>query len=262
MNASVFYPPASVILVSGPPRCGTSMLAGVLSGGAAHPLLPECQIITDLIRERFRSERETGAGKFSVFLQNSNFADEIYREAIDRILLEILAGSKSNSKFIVLKDPSLLFYVNVVNRFFSWPTKQICIIRDPRDSIASYMSVRMREGVRPGIGEAIDFVAPYYHAILESQQETRELFIVRYEDLVTKDPHVESQIVDHVGYKVDFRGYGGLSQDELDLSDPWCTPLYGSPISETSIKSYENVISPDEFYLLNDVFKKFIDFYY
>ena len=145
--------PPTVVMVAGPPRSGTTLLANLLSGSPAHPLLPECQIITGLIRERLRGEREQGEDRFRVFLHDRAFADSVYRNAIESILAEILARSDSSARFMVLKDPFLTFYLGVVDRLLSWPLRKVCIVRDPRDVIASYISVRVRAGITPPLCE-------------------------------------------------------------------------------------------------------------
>ena len=238
------------------------MLANLLSGERAHPLLPECQVITDLIRERLRSEQEVGAAKFTAFFQSGEFADGIFRNAIESILAEVLKSSDTNPEFLVLKDPSLLHYLGVIDRLLSWPMLKICIVRDPRDAIASYINVGIRNGCRPHIDEAIQFMAPYYPPLLAEQDRSGTTLTIRYEDLVRKDEATQLRLSEHMGYPVDLDSYRGMSAELLDTTDAWYTPLLGKGIDAANIRLFERVISPDEYYLINETFRDVLDTFY
>ena len=253
--------PVTVVVVAGPPRSGTTLLANLLSGSPAYPLLPECQIITGLIRERLRGEREQGEDRFRVFLHDRAFADGVYRTAIESILAELLNRSGSSARFMVLKDPFLVFHLNMINRLISWPLRKVCIVRDPRDTIASYISVRIRAGSRPPVRDAIDYFEPFFAETLRAQ-ETSDTLLVRYEDLVRKDRGAQKRLSDHVGYPIDLEGYSGLKPDEVNGEDPWNTPLYSAAISDSMIGSYQHVLSPEDFYLINDVFSDVLATFY
>ena len=219
-------------------------------------------MITDFIRERLRSEQEVGATKFRVFLQNQEFADSVYRTAIESILTEVLKSANPDAEFIVLKDPYLVHYLGVVERLLSWPIRKVCIVRDPRDAIASYINVGIRNGARPHIHEAIQFMAPFYPPVLAEQNGDGSTLTIRYEDLVLKDQATQRRLSEHVGYTVDLKSYGGMAAELLDTKDAWYTPLLGKGIDASSIRLFERVISWDEYHLINETFRDVLATFY
>lgn len=143
----------------------------------------------------------------------------------------------------------------------------VCIVRDPRDVIASLIRVGERmhaTGVVDAMGRVflsrdIDTMVAYFHSFYAPSAGCslpgfrQRCAFLRYEDLV-RDP---------AGMLPRLREFTGLSLADVDPSaDPmtarpehasdvpyeraWVTPLFGRGVNDSRIGGFREVLSPDE----------------
>ncbi|RYG95627.1 MAG: hypothetical protein EON58_13770 [Alphaproteobacteria bacterium] len=255
-------PPINLTYVFGPPRSGTTLLASALSHGPAHPYLPECTIITDLIRERIRLESDIEPNKFRAFLHDFDHADHIFSSSIEFILRGIVDHSAETYQHLVLKDPHLIFFVDDVDRLIKWSNKKICIIRDPRDAVSSYMEVMRRDGLIPDLQKSIIFLKPFFEAALALYLSPIRPVIVRYEDLVSFDAFVISELQNFFGYDLDLGSYTGVPKEALHLDSPWYTSTYEGPVITTRVGSHHSLLTADQIRCVEDNFADFLLTFY
>ena len=247
------------IFVGGSQRSGTNLLQTILcQDPKTNRMIHESQYLTQIMSVYSWSKariRENTADYFDDLTGLASF----HRDLIRRLLANVwqLHGKPEH---LVLKHPELTRFFPELFELLG-DCKFVCMIRDPRDTIASMLKVARRlhaENQNPGgfpgsdINALCQHYVSYYAPLLSSADPLfkKQVLFVRYEDLVgspeetlgslrlfTKlalkniDPHAEFDT-------------GTLDYENAsDQWRPWITEHYGQPITQSQVGSYQSVLS-------------------
>jgi protein-tyrosine sulfotransferase len=252
-----------LVLVGGSQRSGTTMLQLLLCANArTNTPLTEAVYLRNLVEVYRRAKSD--------FYTTSYYFDDVdeFRQFHARLVdlfLERTAARFPGIDTLVLKDPDLtrLF----PDLFELVPTSKFVIIfRDPRDVIASMITVGeklaeqnvesmfQRRDMRQLVNHYLSFYTPVVNNRNNSFRE--RAMVVRYEDLVgERNEEVIEGLKEFTGLKFDFGATEDLDDavrqklDELRSTDrfkPWLTALTGRGVSSDSVGRHEEILSEDE----------------
>lgn len=129
------------IFVVGPPRSGTTLINSLLTGGAIHPMLPECTYFTRIINLYNEIKLYPEQKRFAAYFGSEEFLGEIFQLLIRDLLANTRTKAGGKSDILVLKDPKLTLIMDAIVDLVDEPMKYVFCVRDPRDVVASYCAV-------------------------------------------------------------------------------------------------------------------------
>jgi hypothetical protein len=215
---------ATIIVIIGPPRGGTTMLHGMLCDRP----LPECSVVTLIIELYRRIVTFTDQAKSDAFFGSRAVARSMFQHLLQSILDRLEAYP------LILKDPMMALHLPYARELFPDKTKFIAIIRDPRDVVASLKRVRQRSASYHGIRRLCKEVVPFYDEIARG-----DLLTVKYEEVVQWEQETVSKIERFAGLTASSKGY----QIQTENSHPWFSPKYGKPVSDERVSSYSESLN-------------------
>lgn len=242
------------VLVIGAPRSGTTLVAGLLSADErVCPMLPECSYMTQAIEHYYNFLHFSDPQRFAVYATSEARLTEMYQGLITSMLQTVLEQFKEGGyQYLVLKDPELTIYVDLIPKFFGVESKTIQVVRDPRAVIASMMKVEKKKRRRIlkeiardwNVSNVIQFInsinqtiwmpgkfLKYYSAVHESRlKKESRMLTVSYEKLIGKDEAEFQRLENYLGIKVSRTGFGKVYVD-FDRSDPTFSRGYGQVIN-------------------------------
>lgn len=255
----------SNILVVGAPRSGTTLVAGLLSSGTeASPMLPECTILTQIIEHYHRVLNFSDSQRFSAYAIDEDKLAEHYRLMIDSMLATVRSHFQAiEYRYLILKDPELTHFVDLIPRFFGASSRIVCVVRDPRAVIASAVQVERKKMEaawdaierQPSVHGVCDLLPQllrerrisadyflYYWNIQQSKLLMNgKIHIVRYERIVSRDEQEFLRLEDFLGFSISREGFGKVHFD-WDRSDPTYVEGYGGAI-KASESDFRKVLS-------------------
>lgn len=217
-----------ITFVVGPPRSGTTLLAGLLCTANTYPLLPECSFLTNAIRQHTNIRLFSDQARREAYFRNEAALDALFGAFI-RGLVSNAIEPFPRRRHLVLKDPELTAFAQELPRFFTNPIRTICIVRDPRDVVTSLRRVAQQQSPNPTPEETVNAAFDYYfkvHQLAQSPDPRNRIMIVRYEDIATGHTETFAELDKFVGYSVSRTGFGEVAY-EFDRTDPTFSPLYG-----------------------------------
>ncbi|HEY0052162.1 MAG TPA: sulfotransferase, partial [Caulobacteraceae bacterium] len=203
--------------IAGPPRSGTTLLTGLLSASLGAPLMAECGALAEIIRHRLTAFALDGEHQVHAFAKTEADIDAAAACYIEGLLANRDPGP------LVLKSPDLCHLLPVLPRFFRRPMRTVCIVRDPRDVIASLMQVRERQGEARDLVDAADFLGGFYDDIdkaLADPHPRNPVHLIRYEDMAVRNGKALAGLSAFLGAKLKVRDYAGMPADALDPGNP------------------------------------------
>ncbi|MEW5904766.1 MAG: sulfotransferase [Pseudomonadota bacterium] len=242
------------VFVCGAPRTGTTLLLSLISTSqATNPLSAECDYFTSLVHPFI-----VGRNRFDLHT-NCYFATledfEHYHADIMRGVLKDMWQFLDRPAKLVLKDPGMTRYANIILKLLP-ESRMIISIRDPRDVIASRVSIEMRRlgSTDPhAIGaDFIDTICREYNAVHEyvlqlDEATLRRVKLVRYEQLVDGMPLAElSSFIGVDDLNVDKLWQRSLKLGERKSHSEWMSPLYGQKMSQESVGRHSSVLDAPE----------------
>jgi hypothetical protein len=215
---------------------------------ALTPMLPECTFITQLIRHYHEITNYSDEQRFSAYAINQDNLAKIFSKSINGMALTA-ASHFEDLEFIhlILKDPELTLYLDQIPTFFGTDCKIVCVIRDPREVIASLYKVHMDKKENVNKDDLIADVFNYYWFSHQSELTRRGVVhFVRFEKITKKDESEFAKLESYLGYNVGRKGFGKrfFALDEFGTKN---SEHYGKPISSEPSK---------EIHLLNHDFRK------
>ena len=216
----------------GAPRSGTTLLGSLLSeGDSCAPMLPECTFITQMIRHYHDIVHYADAQRFAAYAKKPEHLAQIYAAAIHKMTLTAASHFEQYQfQNLILKDPELTIYVDLIPTFFGTDSKVVCIVRDPRDVVASLYKVYQDKKERIDEDELIAQVFNYYWIVHQSQlAKIGSVYFVRFEKIVQKEESEFTQIEAYLGYAIGRKGFGKVFFD-FDRTDATHSENYGNPI--------------------------------
>jgi len=245
--------PFELTFCIGAPRSGTTLLSSLLSEGpTAFPMLPECTFITRVIQYYHDLVSFSDKARFQAYAVSNEHLATILEPSIEKFVLTAHSHFKNLShRNLILKDPDLSIYVDYISYFFENP-KVVCMIRDPRDVIASFLEVRNRQGAKETLNSLVALVYNYYWRVSQSAMAQQgKIHFVRFERIVDLDEHEFLALENYLGYKIGRTGFQKTSFT-IDKSDPTYSDNYGNPIISSHVKS--TVLSDGERTQIQDAF--------
>jgi hypothetical protein len=248
-----------LLFVYGPARSGTTLLASLLARGDAYPLLPECTIITAALAHRLTYlSVAADQHRYKSYAIDDDTLDGYYRTLIDRFIDNAAASFPRANKHLILKDPELCLIAEHVHRFISRPVKSVCIVRDPRDVIASMYEVRRRAGENaPDLGQIMMYIKSQYDGLiraLDVPHSANPTFLVRYEDLVNRDPDTIRRLEEFCGYALDIEDYEGVPTEALVTDSPFFKTTLLGPVLSERVGSHAAVLDAGQLQKVEDLF--------
>lgn len=154
----------------------------------------------------------------------------------------------------------------------------VCLVRDPRDVIASLLQVGERQA-RAGLGEPVgrerlsDLCARYRSFYLPIFQTSlpdfpNRIVWVNYRDLVLTPDRIIDALERHLGLDLSrARQAGPMDTGHIDFSSeferrsPWHSTLYGQAVTTERLGVYKTVLTPSEIAIIEndlaDIFEVF-----
>ncbi len=266
------------VFVGGSQRTGTSIAQQMLCQlPEANPYLYEASFLSGMVRcyadarTKFDKNEECYFGSVQE-LRN-------FQSGVIHAFLEGLTQRLGGPLHLILKEPHLTIY---------WPflfelvpeAKFLLMVRDPRDAIASMITVGEKlkqlgqqymfvdRDIPALCAHFLSFYEPAF--AVKSPEFRQQLGVVHYEELVT-DPHqtlIDITKFTGVGFdQIDLTAplrSGKVKTDELKKSDffsPWTTELSGQNPSTTRIGNHVNVLTPVERTLVEHHCADFFDWF-
>jgi len=252
----------SIFFVGGCQRAGTSTLHSLLCQDACvNPPLMEAKYLQTLVLSYHLGVADFDSRTRDYF-DDPAALRRFHGEVVARFL-EIVRARYSSCAHLCFKEPHLTMLFPDVASLVP-DARFICIVRDPRDVIASLIRVGERlhaAGVLDGMGQVfharqIDTMVAYFHnfynPVLDGNAAAfrERCAFVRYEDLV-RDPD---------GILTVLRSFTGLPLARTNLAvsrpggnasgntydDAWVTPLFGRGISASRVGGFREVLSEPE----------------
>jgi len=245
------------VLVTGTPRSGTTLLAGLLSvGKEASPMLPECTYITQIIQHFHNFPHYSDPQRFAANAIDETILAGMYRARVDSMLATVQSHYKEiDYHYLILKDPELTQLIDLIPLFFGEDSKTVCAVRDPHAVIASMLEVELKKKIdlwsawikTPNWFTANDLISQVfrerglisdfsvnYWRVQESQLCKRAaVHIVRYEKIVAYEEDEFRRLEEYLEFAIGREGFGKVHFD-FDRADPTYSAGYGRAIQATS----------------------------
>ena len=248
--------PLSLVFVAGPPRSGTTWLNREICDRAGWSgFLPECTFLTQQIALYSRTRHYGEPKRFAAYFGTAENLASVYRPIL-RQMLDLVRNLNDcpDGDVLLLKDPELSLYLQDLGDVLP-DHRLICIVRDPRDVIASVKNVSARKKEAWDIKATCARIFSYYDGIRKYRAlGSRTALFVRYEDLVggTLD-----QVRAFLGQATDTdaaRANGGAVEAWLDPSDPYFSELHLKPTTQQKVGSYKTILTKREIEEVEAVF--------
>lgn len=253
----------TVCFVGGAARTGTTLMETILcQAPSANPMLPEAHYLRCLMMAYCLAK---GSVHYQVpgFFDSKEDFQRYHAKLIHDYLMRVHERTGKPS-FLILKEPEMTKTFPDLHELV--PTSLfICMVRDPRDVIASLLRVgekMLAQGRKDFVAQAtqhrdiaslsryfLAFYAPIWS--VQSDKFWANTLFVRYEDLVQNPEAVLTEVKEFTG--LDFNL--SASSDQLDTGmvdfkklehNPWFSKLYGKQISASSVGNYADVLHSDE----------------
>lgn len=253
------------LFVGGSQRTGTTLMNALLCQDPdTNPLIHEATYLRKLLAA-YQWARPRLDYKAGPFFSDAQDLDGFHRELVQG-LLERLRRRSGHPRVLVLKEPHLTGFFPALARLLD-SARFLCMVRDPRDAIASMVQVGRRmpadtsetmirelfnsgDMVRLG-----NFFLNMYGAVLgpRSGMPKDRLLWVRYEDLVKDTDQVLAALRRFTGLGLE-NLHTDLPMDtgELDFREPhaqarpWVTGHFGQAIASSRVGCYGDTLSPDQ----------------
>lgn len=204
-----------------------------------------------LHRLNFAPDRQ--AARFTDYLRDDATMDahlaDMFEAMVDRL------GTERPT----LKAPELCHLVGLLHRFFRRPIRTICLVRDPRDVIASVMQVAERQGKERDLVAAADYIGAFYESIsvaAANPHPNNPVLLVKYEHFVSQQTDWQG-LEEFVGYPLP--EYHGIADEALAPGNAWHSNLYAKPITPERVGSYKGYLTPDEIGAIDESYARFYE---
>lgn len=255
----------TTFFIGGCMRSGTTLLNSILcSDTTTNPVIGEVQYVTHMMQHY-----HWGLRNFGLYLKDTFETPEAFRSFTAEGLQSYLRHTEQRwqpCQHLVLKNPELSHYFPDLGHL-TQDAKFFLTLRDPRDTLVSMRAVAKRQrakGIESTLTRMKDdarqlarFYGSYYARLLRGDLDILQpnLFLVRYEDLVTQTGQVVEQIRDFTGLALadyDPASDWQRSAEDYEKSrvDPdrsaWTTELHGKGVSDSRLGRYRDDLSADD----------------
>jgi len=255
MDRPMFNGPLAI--VAGPPRSGTTWLnREICDRPGWGTLLPECTLLTQQIALYNRTHLFCDAARFGAYFGTKAALRALYH-GITAEMLGLIADINhlNSADVLVLKDPELSLYLDDLDDLLP-AHKLVCLVRDPRDVIASMKKVALRKAEVWDARKTSEWVFRYYWGIQNfAQNAGPNAVFVRYEDAVAGGL---DGVRDFLGQDrapfVATQGDYASVKSSLDRKDPFFSDLYLKPTSQEAVGSYKRLLVSAEIKVIEHMY--------
>jgi hypothetical protein len=251
--------------IGGCMRTGTTLLNSILcSDSATNPVIGEVQYLTHMMRHY-----HWGLRNFRLYLKDTFETEEAFKTFTGDWLKSYLRLTEERwqpRQDLVLKNPELSHFFPDLSQLAEG-SKFFLTVRDPRDTVVSMRAVARKQrdkGISSTLTKMNDdarqlsrHYLSYYRRLFQGDLDCLQsnLFLVRYEDLVTQTGQVVEQIRDFTGlaladYDPGSEWQRSAENYEQSRADPdrsaWTTELHGKGVSDSRIGKYRDVLSAED----------------
>lgn len=256
----------AAIFVGGSQRSGTTLVQTILCrSSGANPMAGEVKYLRQMVQAYAFGKRQFGVETHDYFKD----PEELQRFH-GGLMEAFLAHARAHFKcqHLVLKEPHLTMLFPELAELLPG-ARFVCVVRDPRDVIASMIEVGQkmsasgikdepmadlfaRRNMRELCRHYLSFYAPALRSASAGFME-RSLFL-RYEDLAQAPEKALDTLTRFTG--LDLGGFDAAKEDpgtgKVDFQSvseyrrTWVTELYGKKISEARIGAFRKVLKPKE----------------
>lgn len=258
----------NIVIITGAPRSGTTLLSGLLTGNEnCVPNIPECTVITQVIKHYHDILNYTDKERFSIYIKSKDVLNSAYKSHINSLMEIVLSNFQhEHMSHIVLKDPELCPYLDLLDDFFD-VIKLVVIVRDPRNVIASMIKVGESKGEVNNdsdldlyISDLINLIYNYYYLVHESEKfKNGDGFTLRYEDVIDDFSLIKAKLEKYVGYDLSGKAFE-RNAFCFDKNDPTFSINYGKDIVDTR-SSFSTVLSSEHIKKIENVFSGYNERY-
>ena len=263
---------SDIILIIGAPRSGTTLLSGLITGNTeCYPNLPECTFITQIIQHYYNIVHYSDKERFRVYANSEQELKKTYIANVANMISIVLNQFKDHTyKHLIFKDPELTSYIDLIPDFFGNSSKIVYIIRDPREVVASMLTVMLKKQRQDSYLELIfpfikrlrndeltkiitDQIFNYYFIAHTSKiYKNQKLCIVRYENIIKKEETEFLKLEDFLGYKIGRKAFE-RNYFSFDKDDPTFSKNYGKDIIEVK-SDFRDKLSKKSIKLIEETF--------
>ena len=250
------------LFVGGSQRSGTNLTNTLLcQDPATNPMLHEAKYLSRTMSTYAWARRQLPVNTLDYFGDQEGL-DRFHRSLLGT-LLEQTRARHGGAPTLVLKDPELTPYFPLLHRLLP-ESRFVCMLRDPRDTIASMIKVGRRQA-ESGVENPLfaDWDIPrlcrhylsFYGAVLGGTTVAfrRRLLLISYEGLVSDPDRVLARLRDFTGLRLavdpcqERLDTGGLDYAAASPNwRPWITEHYGRGVSRASLGRYAEVLDPQQ----------------
>ena len=261
----------TTFFIGGCMRTGTTLLNSILcSDSTTNPVIGEVQYLT-----HFMHHYHWGQRHFRLYLKDTFEDPEAFKSFTGDWLKDYLKRTQERwqpCQHLVLKNPELVQYFPDLLGFVEG-AKFFLTVRDPRDTVVSMRAVAKKQrekGISSTLTQMNDdarklshYYRNYYFRFLRGDFNVLQsnLFLVRYEDMVTQTGQVVDQIRAFTGLALDSYDPGSewqRSAEDYDQSrdDPdrsaWTTELHGKGVSDSQIGKFREMLSAEDIAIIEE----------
>jgi Sulfotransferase family len=261
----------TTFFIGGCMRTGTSLLNSILcSDQTTNPVIGEVQYVTQMMHHYHWGQRH-----FHLYLKDTFEDRDAFKAFTADWLKDYLQRTQrrwQSCRHLVLKNPELAHYFPDLSQLVEG-SKFFLTVRDPRDTIVSMRAVARKQSEK-GISSTLTRMEDdprklshhytgYYRRFLQGDLHVlqTDLFLVRYEDLVTQTAQVVDQIRAFTGLSLS--DYDSASEWQRSAEDydqqradpdraPWTTELHGRGVSDSRIGRYRDMLSNEEIAVIEE----------
>lgn len=248
--------PARLIIITGPPRSGTTLANRILSTSPrCAQFLPECSFITEQIKQYANILNFADKKRFSAYFSTREECRTCFRACVKAHLDSLIRVKPGivQHEHVVLKDPMLSFYLLQAQELLPADTRFVIMIRNPLAVMASMKMVESRRGGTWDIKAKVDEIFNFYYHLNRIREEAilPSVCFVRYEDIVLRKWE-SLELFLGLSLSDDFMlDKHGL---EMDKEAPFYTPLYEKPVSNERVDAWQDDLSDVEILYIREIF--------
>ncbi len=261
----------TIFFIGGCMRSGTTLLNSILcSDPTTNPVIGEVQYLTQMMRHYHWGQRN-----HRLYLKDTFETPESFKSFTADWIGDYLRRTRERwqpCRHLVLKNPELVHFFPDLLELVEG-AKFFLTVRDPRDTIVSMRSVASKQrdqGISSTLTKMNDdarqlsgYYQNYYVRLLRGDLDVLQsnLFLVRYEDLVTQPRTVVEQMRDFTGlaladYDPESEWQRNVEDYDRSRSDrdraPWTTDLHGKGVSSSRIGQFREALGAEDIAIIEE----------
>lgn len=252
----------TTFFVGGSQRSGTNLMQTLLcQDSETNPMIHEAQYLRHLMFA-YRVAKDGFESNAVHYFGDRESLDDFHRDLLLR-LLEKVRSQHGNPPHLVMKYPHLTIFFPELNDLLP-DCRFICMLRDPRDTIASMIRVsrklsKLKVSRNPYAGQSVTQLSHNYLSFYQPLFQHKALafrkriMFIRYEDLVQHTDKVLEQLRRFTGLSlggIDTGSSFDTGKLDYQVASPewqgWITEHYGQAISAAKVGSYRMELSPEQ----------------